>query len=214
MTLKNHFLLVVLFTTAILASCSKDSTSPTGGGENKIADTTYFPLQVGYWWDYKPYLSSTLDRTSITKETTINGKNYFVQVSSEDTTRPHYFRYANHVVYSIGPNNPYAIVEDSEFVFLDFNAPIGTTNVYQGYSFGSAARRTVTLEEKGTTYSASNGTVYKDVIVYSILMEINTGGSWGKFSDYSYYYAKGVGLVGEKQSGMLTMSELTNYSFK
>ncbi len=212
MTLKNHFLIAAILTMALVASCSKDTTSPTGTGGN--ADTTYYPMKVGYWWEYKGAFGSSVNRTSITKETTISGKSYFVQVSSSDTTIPQYFRYENNKVYSIGPNNPYGIVKDSEFVFLDFTAPLGTTNVYQGYSLGNTARKTVSLENKGVTYTAGNGSVYKDAIVYRIIMDVYLGGAWGNVSDNYYYYAKGVGLVGSKQSGVLTITDITNYSFK
>ena len=198
---------------ATLASCKNEVSNPTGGTTDDQSQS-YFPLKVGYVWEYSSTLPKipSLIKNEIEGQTVINGKTYFVMNSTGTTLKSNY-RYENGVLYFVGANG-YGIDETKEFVINDFNKAIGDSLVFEGSnSQGFPSKTVFVIKAKGVTRTIK-GVTYTNVIVYdNYSYYMFYSNEWTLFSTFTSFYGKGVGYLGGDY-GVSGTYDLSSYSFR
>lgn len=192
--MKNFFLssCIVAASLFLFTNCSKED-SP-----GNVATTNYSPLTVGSFWVYSykqnanPAVTDTL--TALSKDTSINSKNYKVLGSSANIGNSYltkidsnYYRFAS-----------YPAIGSFEELYLkdnrDVNSPWTNTVTfnYPGVPIPLTANLTYTIKEKGISYTVA-GKSYSDVIHVRLDASIAVAG--GNVGGGDFYYAKNIGLI-------------------
>lgn len=214
--MKKSIFIFALVITVALGSCSKDDPVSTADNNSDLSQS-YYPVKTGYWWEYNSSVKGypPIYKLTIGQQEVKNGKTYFTSTNTFSSVKS-YFRVENNVFYNLGPNSQFGIEADKEYIAIDFNAAVGDSIVYTSINAttGSPQKYVILMKERGITYNASNGEIYKDVIVVRINLYAQFFSSdWTLMTYTDNYYAKGIGMVyGDLDiQGSL---ELKDYSFK
>ena len=221
--MRKSIVIAALVVMAALGSCSK-SNSPVAVAPDVEIDQSqsYFPMKVGYWWQYEYSFSAVPDTVKyfIAGTEVKNGKTYYDYALSDagNENSSLYCRYENNKMYAFGANQ-YGLDTAKEYVFMDFNLAVGDSTVILGTytpkgATESLPQKTVIQRIGGiTTFTARNGIVYKDVMVFRTSIYYQSSSSWKLLTTYDDYYSKGVGWVYTYYENNVFI-ELQDYSFK
>lgn len=208
-------MIFALMLTVVVSSCTKND--PVAPGDTTDQTQSYYPLKVGYWWDYTSTVKGypPTYRTTIGPEEVKNGKTYMTSTSTNSTVKG-YFRVENNKVYSLGPNPYFGVNDESEYLSMDYNKAIGDSLEFNSInaSSGIPQKYTIIMKEKKSSFTTPTGVTYSDVLVVRVNLYINYPSVGLMLMTYSdSYYAKGIGHVYTETPGLGNL-ELTDYSFK
>lgn len=195
--------LIILAMAFICCSGCKKSSSPQPSNGAPSSAGSYLPVTSGSSWVYavtSRYSSDTVTVKMNTTNATVDGKNYYTanSTSKHNGSAGIYFYEGNHI-YTIHSFNVYAdtildlqIYNDTASVFktwVSLPAPSGKIG-------NTPVRVESTISQKGLTKTFS-GKTYTDVVAVTVNIEydISGAGYYQDTSDYTYYLAKGVGII-------------------
>lgn len=225
---------LLLATSLFLFSCQKEiepldplqsnnGNSGSSGGSAASANS-YFPLTAGSWWKYKDSLTGTTSVGTVTSRTkSINNILYTALVSvmgtQSDTSwaaspQPNYYMTAKGVSPSGGSY-------DILFHYLNDTASVGYHWEYNaGNGNGFTALIKTTIIAKNLTMTVA-GKTYNNVIQTRLDLTYDVLGSPMDFGYYTYFIAKGVGVIKVRSDLSMmgipilqTSSDLIEYSIK
>lgn len=204
---------------ALLIFCGLSSCGTTESTKDTplVTDsTTYFPLSVNYWWNYKmsqPTDTSEYLRT-IAATKIINGKEYYMMVTQgyyvNDTT---YYRFDKNILYMGNLNN--GLPNNTEYIEFNFNNSEGDSTVeILTYTDGRMQKNvTTTLNTKGYALTTATGALYNNYKGFRVEVSMGNASHWEYSYNQNFYFAKDIGLVYVTLENKGTI-ELQNYSFK
>lgn len=221
-----------LFAIAFIASCNNSST-PVDTNNNNPTLSTYFPITVGSWWDYKSLVDKenntySYDSTVVVANVTKYDKECQMFVTFYDLKGS---IYTDTSYYYVDKTRVFYLMRGIEsdklawYEFVDFDADY----------LGIAHQNTVDIEiapdslftgiEKLESYKEGNETLniagtnvncikYKVVYSFDGVIKTNDGNS----SEYKkelynifYWYGENLGLVKTVYKDLEYVSELQNY---